>query len=283
MQFFKNRAVIGVICIVLSLLICFGVTPMFNRAVSEKTEIVRVVRKIRAGEEIRAGQVTAVEVGADNLPEDVVRNTEAVVGKYATADLFPGDSILASKVAEEPAAENAYLYSLNGEKQAISVTVRSFADGLSGKLQSGDIVSVIAPDYKKQGVTVIPTELRYVEVVAVTADSGSDTNTGEQAEEGEDRELPDTVTLLATPEQSLVLAELEAEGEIHLSLVYRGEQDNAQEFLTAQEKVLEELYKTEDAAGGEEKSTADSPEETGEPEASGNTDPIGESGVESEP
>ena len=142
---------------------------------------------------------------------------------------------------------------------------------------------MIAPDYKKQGVTVIPTELRYVEVVAVTADSGSDTNTGEQAEEGEDRELPDTVTLLATPEQSLVLAELEAEGEIHLSLVYRGEQDNAQEFLTAQEKVLEELYKTEDAAGGEEKSTADSPEETGEPEASGNTDPIGESGVESEP
>ena len=283
MQFFKNRAVIGVICIVLSLLICFGVTPLFNRAVSEKTEIVRVVRKIRAGEEIRAGQVTAVEVGAYNLPEDVVRNTGTAVGKFASADLFPGDYILASKIAEEPAAENAYLYSLNGEKQAISVTVRSFADGLSGKLQSGDIVSVIAPDYKKQGVTVIPTELRYVEVVAVTADSGSDTNTGEQAEEGEDRELPDTVTLLATPEQSLVLAELEAEGEIHLSLVYRGEQDNAQEFLTAQEKVLEELYKTEDAAGGEEKSTADSPEETGEPEASGNTDPIGESGVESEP
>ena len=283
MQFFKNRAVIGVICIVLSLLICFGVTPLFNRAISEKTEIVRVVREIRAGEEIRVDQVTAVEVGAYNLSETVVRNTETVVGKYATADLFPGDFILTSKITEEPAAENTYLYSLNGEKQAISVTVRSFADGLSGKLQSGDIVSVIAPDYKKQGVTVIPTELRYVEVVAVTADSGSDTNTGEQAEEGEDRELPDTVTLLATPEQSLVLAELEAEGEIHLSLVYRGEQDNAQEFLTAQEKVLEELYKTEDAAGGEEKSTADSPEETGEPEASGNTDPIGESGVESEP
>ena len=283
MQFFKNRAVIGVICIVLSLVICFGVTPLFNRAVSEKTEIVRVVREIRAGEEIRADQITTVEVGAYNLPEDVVRNTGTVAGKYAVADLFPGDSILASKISAEPAAENAYLYSLNGEKQAISVTLRSFADGLSGKLQSGDIVSVIAPDYKKQGVTVIPTELRYVEVVAVTADSGSDTNTGEQAEEGEDRELPDTVTLLATPEQSLVLAELEAEGEIHLSLVYRGEQDNAQEFLTAQEKVLEELYKTEDAAGGEEKSTADSPEETGEPEASGNTDPIGESGVESEP
>ena len=283
MQIFKNRAVIGVICIVLSLIICFGVTPLFNRAVSEKTEIVRVVRKIRAGEEIRADQVTAVEVGAYNLPETVVRNTETVVGKYATADLFPGDFILASKIAEEPAAENTYLYSLNGEKQAISVTVRSFADGLSGKLQSGDIVSVIAPDYKKQGVTVIPPELKYVEVIAVTADSGSDTNTGEQAEEGENRELPDTVTLLATPEQSLVLAELEAEGEIHLSLVYRGEQDNAHEFLAAQEAVLEELHKSEDAADGAGNAPTDGTEGMMESEAGGKTDPIGESGVESEP
>ena len=280
MQFFKNRAVIGVICIVLSLVICFGVTPLFNRAVSEKTEIVRVVREIRAGEEIRADQITTVEVGAYNLPEDVVRNTGTVAGKYAVADLFPGDSILASKISAEPAAENAYLYSLNGEKQAISVTVRSFADGLSGKLQSGDIVSVIAPDYKKQGVTVIPPELKYVEVIAVTADSGSDTNTGEQREEGEDRELPDTVTLLATPEQSLVLAELEAEGEIHLSLVYRGEQEDAQEFLAAQEKVLEELYKAEDAAGGEEGSPTDAPEGTVESEDGVKTGDFGESGVE---
>ena len=280
MQFFKNRAVIGVICIVLSLVICFGVTPLFNRAVSEKTEIVRVVREIRAGEEIRADQITTVEVGAYNLPEDVVRNTGTVAGKYAVADLFPGDSILASKISAEPAAENAYLYSLNGEKQAISVTVRSFADGLSGKLQSGDIVSVIAPDYKKQGVTVIPPELKYVEVIAVTADSGSDTNTGEQREEGEDRELPNTVTLLATPEQSLVLAELEAEGEIHLSLVYRGEQEDAQEFLAAQEKVLEELYKAEDAAGGEEGSPTDAPEGTVESEDGVKTGDFGESGVE---
>ena len=70
-----------------------------------------------------------------------------------------GDYILTSKLTDTPAAENAYLYNLNGEKQAISVSIKSFAGGLSGKLISGDIVSVIAPDYKKQGVTVIPPEL----------------------------------------------------------------------------------------------------------------------------
>ena len=120
-----------------------------------------------------------------------------------------------------PAAENAYLYSLDGSQQAISVSIKSFAEGLSGKLQSGDIVSVIAPDYKQQGQTVVPAELQYVEIISVTASSGYDANTGEPVDEEDDKELPDTVTLLVSPEQAKVLAELEAEGTIHLALVYR--------------------------------------------------------------
>ena len=63
MSFLKNRAVIGVICIVLSLIICFAVTPLFNKAISDKTEIVRVVKEIRTGEEITADMVKTVEVG----------------------------------------------------------------------------------------------------------------------------------------------------------------------------------------------------------------------------
>lgn len=57
MQIFKNRIVIGVACIILSLVICFAVTPLFNRSISEKAQIVRVVREIKKGEEITAAQV----------------------------------------------------------------------------------------------------------------------------------------------------------------------------------------------------------------------------------
>lgn len=262
MQILKNRVVIGVACIILSLVICFAVTPLFNKSISEKTQIVRVVREINKGDEITAAQVKVVEVGGYNLPEDVVRNPETAIGRYASADFAPGDYIIASKIADEPAAENAYLYSLNGEKQAMSVTVKAFANGLSGKLQSGDIVSVIAPDYKKQGVTVIPPELQYVEVIAVTANSGYDANTGEREDEDSERELPSTVTLLVTPEQSRVLAELEVDGKLHLSLVYRGDAGNAARFIEAQEAVLEELYAPVEEETGEE--AADGPQETGE-------------------
>ena len=46
MSFLKNRTVIGVICIVLSLLICFAVTPLFNQGISQKAEIVRVTKNL---------------------------------------------------------------------------------------------------------------------------------------------------------------------------------------------------------------------------------------------
>ena len=279
MRVLKNRTVIGVICIVLSLIICFVVTPLFQKTMSEKKEIVRVVKPIRSGEEITADMVKTVEVGSYNLPEDVVKQLDTVIGAFASADLAPGDYILASKIAEEPAAENAYLYHLTGEKQAISVTVKAFANGLSGKLKSGDIVSVIAPDYKKQGMTVIPAELQYVEVIAVTANSGYDANTGEELEEGADRELPGTVTLLVTPEQSKVLAELEADGKLHLSLVYRGDAASAGQFIEAQEQVLEELYAPEEAEGEitqEPAQTESSKEETNQAALEENE----ESGVE---
>ena len=279
MRFLKNRTVLGVLCIVLSLIICFAVTPLFNKAMSEKTEIVRVVKPISVGEEITSDMVKTIEVGSYNLPDDVVKHSDTVVGAFASADLVPGDYILTSKIAEEPAAENAYLYHLTGEKQAISVTVKAFANGLSGKLKSGDIVSVIAPDYRKQGKTVIPAELQYVEVIAVTANSGYDANTAEKGDKEEEKELPGTVTLLATPEQSKILAELEADGKPHLALVYRGSKENAAKFVEAQEARLLELYPPEETeepeeAGDTEEGETESrqmPEET--QEAAGETEP----------
>lgn len=266
MGFLKNRTVIGVICIMLSLLICFGITPLFNKGISQKTEIVRVTKEIKAGDEIRKDMIQVVEVGGYNLPENIIRTKETVMGKFARTDLGIGDYILNTKLSDIPASENAYLYNLDGSKQAISITIKSFANGLSGKLQSGDIVSVIAPDYKKMGETVIPTELKYVEVISVTASSGYDANTGEQIVEDE-RELPSTVTLLVSLEQGNILAELEADAKLHLSLVYRGRPENARKFIDIQEEIIEEIYSEEDEEATEdEKNNVENTEQEKEEE-----------------
>lgn len=246
MKLLKNRTVLGAVCIVLSLLICFALTPLFNQSVSQKATVVRVIENIQSGDQITKDMVQTVEVGGYNLPKGVIKQTDSVVGKYATADLSPGDYILSDKLSDTTASENAYLYSLDGTKEAISVSIKSLAEGLSGKLTSGDIVSVIAPDYKKQGSTVIPPELTYIKVIGVTASSGYDTDSEQASEDTdqaeEENQLPATVTLLATPEQAKILAELESEGSIHLSLVYRGSEDKSDEFLKVQDKLLEALY-----------------------------------------
>ena len=247
MKLFKNRTVLGIFCIAVSLLICFAITPLVNAGLSKKVAIVRFNQMVQEGAQITKNMVDVVEVGNHNLPENVVRNLADVEGKYLTATVYAGDYILTDKISEEPSAENKYLYNLNGEKQAMSITINTFAEGLSGKLKSGDIVSVIAPDYLGSGETVIPAELKYVEVIAVTAKSGYDANTEEQRTEEEEKELPSTVTILVRPEQSRLLARLEAEGEIHLSLVFRGEAEKTLEFIKAQDQVLDEMKAEEEA------------------------------------
>lgn len=270
MKFLKNRTVLGVICIALSLIICFAITPLFNASKSSTMKIVRIKSDLKIGQEITSKDIEVVEVGAYNMPSEVVQKSEDVVGKYATAEMIKGEYVLAAQISDTPASENAYLYGLTGEKRAISITIPSFAGGLSGKLISGDIVSVIAVDYKEKGETVVPEELQYVEVIAVTDKKGNDDETVTVKPDGEEEtELPETVTLLVTPEQANILAELEAEGEIHVALVYRGTAENAQKFISAQEKLLEELA-TENDNEKENNNKPEMPQNTSESEVAEN-------------
>ena len=82
-------------------------------------------------------------------------------------------------------------------------------------------------------MTVIPSELQFVEVVAATAKSGNDV----EGETGDENDLPSTVTLLVSEKQAMILAELEKTGTIHISLVYRGDRKTAEEFLKAQDDL----------------------------------------------
>lgn len=238
----KNRIVVGLLCIITALIICFGLTPMFNDALKSKVEMVRVSSEIKKGDQITTGMITTVETGGYNLPSDVVYKAADVIGKYANADLYKGDYILKSKLSDTPMLKNEYLSKLNGENKAISITIKSFAAGLSGKLERGDIVSLIASDVGEMRETLIPTELQYVEIIATTDSSGNDSNTQEQPKDSEDTELASTITVLATPEQATLLAELEQTGKLHAALVYRGGSEKAQKFLDEQTKVLEALY-----------------------------------------
>jgi pilus assembly protein CpaB len=229
---------------------------MFNGAVKAQVEIARMVKDVRQGEMITPDMVTMVKVGGHNLPASVIKQTESVIGKYARHDMQSGDYILAGKLSDFPLAEFVYLQELDGTRVAISVTIKSFASGLSGKLEAGDIVSIIASDVGDFRQTLAPPELRYVRVLAVTDGKGYDKEYSDNSTD-EEKALPATVTLLVLPEQALILAELEATGRIHCALVYRGSQETADEFIQIQEDFInppevEEAEEAEESTESEE-------------------------------
>jgi len=248
----KNRTLIGALCIVLSLIICFGLTPLFNNAMTAQTDIMRVKSEIKKGELITPDKLETVTVGAYNLPANVLTAREQIAGQYALADLQKGDYVLSSKLSAVPLAEFEYLSTLDGTKQAMSVTIKSFAAGLSGKLEAGDIVTLIAADYGDRRETSLPPELQYVYVLAVTAGSGNDKEyaTADQKNSEDERELPSTITVLVCPTQAALLADLEAKGRLHAALVYRGPREQAQQFLDVQDEYIKSLLPEDEAGDG---------------------------------
>lgn len=233
-KLFKDRKMLGALCIIIALAICFIVAPTISNAKSKQTNILRVKSTIHENTLIRSDMIESVRVGGYNLPDNIMTDPDTVVGKYATATLMPGDNILSTKLAVE--APNAYLTQLDGKELAVSISIKTFAAGMSAKLQAGDIVTLSVSDYGDMKQTLLPEELRYVKVIAVTNSSGIE-NSSEQKELREE-DMPSTLTLLVTPEQMLKLVEYENQGKIHTALVYRGSDENAQKFLDIQQGYL---------------------------------------------
>lgn len=246
MKLLKNRTVLGAVCIILALVVSFIIAPLLNTASSATVAVLEATKDISMGEPLNDSNTRMVEVGSYNLSSHAIKDAKDAKGQYASMDMLSGDIILDTKIADKPISGNSTLYNLTGDQQAMSVTIKNFANGLSGKLIAGDIVTVVAPDYHDKGTTEILPELQYVEVIAVTAENGYDTDSAVQKDENGERDLAATVTLLVDREQAKLLADLEKDGVIHLALAYRGSSENADKFLKEQKKLLDELHpKTE--------------------------------------
>lgn len=255
----KNRTIIGVICMVLAVVMTFAVAPLVNKLTSDTTEVVRLNADVKQGSQITAEQLETVKVKKDTLPSGVVNSKTDIVGKYASSQLYAGDYLTESKLSGESNTASDVLASLDGSKVAVSVTIDTFAAGLSGKLQNGDIISLIIVD-KNSGKVSIPSELKYMKVITTTTAGGIDQDSIVKNEDGS-YEIPSTITVLANTEQAKLLAKYEGDTDMMAALVYRGTAENAKKFLDKQDEFFngesessggEENPVTVDKAGGDD-------------------------------
>ena len=240
----NNRFVFGIISIALAAILAFVAIPMISRQTNGKTEIVRITQPVLKGSVITAKDIETVEVGGYNLPDNIAKSEDDVIGKYATADLAAGDYILSSKVSFTPISSDIFLNNIPTGKVAISLTVKSLASGLSDKLQPGDIIRIY--HYKNESNNI--PELQFVKILSVTDSKGVNVYYSLDVPEDEEKRQSATITVLVSPEQAKIITALENDGVTHVALISRNNDKVADELLEAQDAVLREIYGVPDTA-----------------------------------
>ena len=237
MKILKSKMSLAIIGIVAALIVCFVISPTVNAAAGKEVTVVRVTQPITRGTQITKDMVHTENTGGYNLPSNTLKLMDEVVNKYALADFQPEDNILASNISDK--SPNEGLSNLDGKKGAISVSIKNFANGVSGKLQPGDIISFYVADYGDMKETLEPGELQYVQVITTTNNKGVDYSAETKTSSKSDSDdMPSTITVYASQAQAVKLVDYEKNGTLHAELVYRGSKANAKKFLFLEDKFL---------------------------------------------
>lgn len=227
----KKRTIIGIACMILAVLVVFVIGPYVNQASIETVDVIRLSRNVPQGTQITSEHLEVVALPPSAVPAGIVNNINQIQGQYAATQLYAGDFLTPEKMVPDTTSADTILASLEEGQFAISVPV-SFAGGLSGKLENGDVIRFYIRSSGANATTFTPDSLQYVKVITTTTGGGIDQDELLVNEDGS-YEMPSTITLLVNEEQARDLAHYSGSS-LYISLVCRAESENAETFLAQQ-------------------------------------------------
>jgi pilus assembly protein CpaB len=234
----RSKTLIGGLCIAVAVVVGIGQWALVNVASTAAVPVVCAKMDIPAGTKITADMLEVRKMGKLNLPSNITGDTAKIVGAYATTNIQPEDIVTGGKLSGSAPA-----YALEDGQLLYSVTVKSLADSLSGKLQSGDIVRVVVPTQTTGNNNIAVSSdtiaaLQYVRVEAVTASNGQSAGGNQSASSATTSSTqPATVTLIVNQQQVDALASL-GSSEISFALVSRGDETKAKTLLEKQAALM---------------------------------------------
>lgn len=216
MKIFQNKIFIGIACIVTAAVMAFILLPSVNRNKNGTVKILKLKENISAGTQIEETMLEEKEVGKLGLPESVVSDKNAVVGKFAACFISSDDLILTSKLSDYAASKKLDNVMNNG-KMLVTVSLDSVAAAVGNHLQSGDTVSIIG--YADNAVTAYD-ELKNLEVFSVENDDAQNLEDAQNDENAE--KIASNITLVVNQAQAEKLVQTEYSGKVHAVFVKRG-------------------------------------------------------------
>lgn len=265
MNLFRNKLLIGLICIALGLAVGFLAIPKLKGKDSlDQVQAIRMKQAVPEGSLIMDEMVESIEVNPALIPANTITDLALVTNRYSKVPVFAGDYLTPDKLSDELTALDPMAIATTKGLKVVSITLQSLAAGVSGQLKPGDIVTIMASEKQTladQTQTLNPKEqdqpssssyeasldpisirtqvfpeIQYVEVCSLTAADGRESHVSKTLTDDEKNQLPVTISLFVTEIQAIRLADLEQRGEIHLSFVARGE--DAAQFIPDSQRVL---------------------------------------------
>jgi len=207
-------------------------------AAADTAKVVVAARNIPARTELTSDMLKTVDVPVDSVLADSYSSTSAIVGKTTRYPLVENEQVTALKIGVTEDVKDQGLSSvLPAGMRAFSITV-SEESGVGGLILPGDLVDVIAIfGGDLVGVDKAVTLIQNIEVLAVAqaaqepippaADTTPDGRAatpvasgtlGERPEDVKPNPSARTVTLAVTQDQAQLLALVQAQGDLALSL-----------------------------------------------------------------
>lgn len=143
MKLLRNKKIIGLICIALSIAVVFLAAPAVASEQTKTTEVCTASQNIDAGTMITKDMLQTVRMPASIAPSDALILTTSV-GKYATGLIWAGDVITASKLTDTNVQRDTYALATAKGKMVVAVTVKNLSVMAAARLQPGDVVTVMA-------------------------------------------------------------------------------------------------------------------------------------------
>jgi pilus assembly protein CpaB len=265
MNLFRNKFLIGLLCIALGLAVGFLAIPKLKGKDSlEQVQAIRMKQTVPEGALITDEMVESIEVNPALIPAGTITDLALVTNRYSKVPVFTGDYLTTDKLTDDLTTMDPMAIATTKGLKVVSITLPSLAAGVSGQLKPGDIVTIMASE--KQALadqtqtlnpkeqdqsspssveastdpvstkTQIFPELQYVEVCFLTSADGREAHVSKILTDDEKNQLPVTISLFVTETQAIRLADLEQSGEIHLSFVARGK--DAAQFIPDNQLVL---------------------------------------------
>ena len=191
-----------------------------------KTErVVVAARDVDAGRTLTAQDVAVTDMPKGSAGVDALNDAEAARGKYAARPLVKGETVLRSKLSDDPPGSQLAIVIPEG-RVAVSVAVSDVVS-TGGLIAPGDRVDVLGvlTDQAKDSADIV---LRDVPVLAVAGDlvgASAQPEAEKKKSSGRDNptSLKSTVTLAVSLEDARRLVQVDEVATLRLALRHRAE------------------------------------------------------------